>query len=71
MIFCLGMRVPDGLVGIADTRVTSGAECITAQKVSVYEFDGQAFFLMTSGLRFVCQRFVAALPQSAGRTSRC
>jgi putative proteasome-type protease len=53
MTFCLGMRVADGLVGIADTRVTSGTECITALKVSVYEFDGHAFFLMTSGLRSV------------------
>ena len=35
MTFCLGMRVKDGLVGIADTRVTSGSECITARKVSI------------------------------------
>ncbi len=53
MTFCLGMRVEDGLVGIADTRVTSGSECITAKKVSVYQGDGWALFLMTSGLRSV------------------
>jgi putative proteasome-type protease len=47
------MRVEDGLVGIADTRVTSGAECITARKVTVHECDSHAFFLMTSGLRSV------------------
>ena len=29
MTFCLGMKVEKGLVGIADTRITSGAECIT------------------------------------------
>ncbi len=53
MTFCLGMRVQDGLVGIADTRVTSGSECITAKKVSLYQSDGAAMFLMTSGLRSV------------------
>lgn len=53
MTFCLGMKVRDGLVGIADTRVTSGSECITAKKVSLYQYQGAAFFLMTSGLRSV------------------
>ena len=53
MTFCLGMRVADGLVGIADTRVTSGSECITARKVSIYQGDGWSMFMMTSGLRSV------------------
>jgi putative proteasome-type protease len=53
MTFCLGMKVQDGLVGIADTRVTSGSECITAKKVSLYQQDNAAMFLMTSGLRSV------------------
>jgi putative proteasome-type protease len=53
MTFCLGIKVKEGLVGLADTRVTSGSECITARKVSVYDFDGHAMFLMTSGLRSV------------------
>ncbi|HEX2473311.1 MAG TPA: proteasome-type protease [Lacipirellulaceae bacterium] len=53
MTFCLGMRVKDGLVGIADTRVTSGSECITARKVSIYQGDGWSMFMMTSGLRSV------------------
>jgi putative proteasome-type protease len=47
------MRVNDGLVGIADTRVTSGSECITARKVSVYQGEGWSMFLMTAGLRSV------------------
>jgi putative proteasome-type protease len=53
MTFCLAMRVQEGLVGIADTRVTTGSECITARKVSVYHRPGSAIFLMTSGLRSV------------------
>lgn len=53
MTFCLGMRVRDGLVGIADTRITSGHETITARKLSTYQLGEGAFFVMTSGLRSV------------------
>src|SRR4029078_7376984 len=53
MTFCLGMRVHDALVGIADTRVTSGSECITARKVSIYQGDGWSMVMMTAGLRSV------------------
>jgi len=53
MTFCLGMRVDGGLVGIADTRVTSGSECITAKKVRVYHQPRSSIFLMTSGLRSI------------------
>jgi len=49
--FCLGITVREGLVGIADTRVTSGNEVITARKVAVYQQDQHAMFIMTSGLR--------------------
>jgi putative proteasome-type protease len=53
MTFCLGMKVEEGIVGIADTRITSGTECLTASKVFTYQQDGQAMFIMTSGLRSV------------------
>lgn len=51
MTFCLGMTVEEGLVGIADTRITSGNELITARKVSTYRTEQGSFFLMTAGLR--------------------
>jgi putative proteasome-type protease len=51
MTFCLGMKVKEGLVGIADTRVTSGSECIVAHKLSVFQKENQSLFVMTSGLR--------------------
>jgi hypothetical protein len=51
MTFCLGMTVREGIVGIADSRVTSGNEIIQAKKVNVYRQDGGSFFVMTSGLR--------------------
>jgi putative proteasome-type protease len=58
MTFCLAAKVHDGLVGIADTRVTSGAECITARKVSVHTHGQHSLFLMTSGLRSVRDKVV-------------
>lgn len=53
MTFCLGIKVKEGLVGLADTRVTSGSECITARKVNVFRYDDSGMFMMTSGLRSV------------------
>ena len=51
MTFCLGVTVEDGLVGIADTRVVSGSESLTARKVATYQGPGYSFFIMNSGLR--------------------
>ena len=51
MTFCIGMKVRDGLVGVADTRVTSGTEWISAGKVTVIEREHHSMFIMTSGLR--------------------
>lgn len=51
MTFCLAMKLREGLVGIADTRITSGAEAITAKKVTIHQVGGGSLFIMTSGLR--------------------
>ncbi len=52
MTFCLAMKVKDGVVGISDTRVTSGKECMTAKKVTIHQNSGKhTSFIMTSGLR--------------------
>ena len=53
MTFCLGMRLKGGLVGIADTRITSGSEVFVSKKVSTFQHHGYPLFLMTSGLRSV------------------
>jgi putative proteasome-type protease len=45
MTFCLGMKLQDGLVAIADTRVTSGSECITARKVTIFEHGQHTLFM--------------------------
>ena len=41
MTFCLGIKVAQGLVGIADTRITTGTQRITARKVSIHEYGGR------------------------------
>ena len=52
MTFCLTMKVKDGLVGLADTMITSGTSCSTATKVIIPVTTGQhTFYIMSSGLR--------------------
>lgn len=53
MTFCLGITVEEGLVGIGDTRITSGNEVITARKIKTLSIANGEFFIMTSGLRSV------------------
>ncbi len=51
MTFCIAMKVREGLVGLSDTRVTSGVEASTAKKVTTYQYGDHSMFVMTSGLR--------------------
>src|SRR6478735_7572099 len=51
MTFCVGITVDQGLVGIADTRVVAGNECLVARKTATYQGPGFSFFVMHSGLR--------------------
>ena len=53
MTFCAAIRIQDGLVGVSDTRLTSGAERTTARKVTIHQHGKHSMFLMTSGLRSV------------------
>ncbi len=53
MTFCVSMKVVDGIVGIADTRITSGVERTMARKVSIHQYGRHSMFVMTSGLRAV------------------
>ena len=58
MTYCLGIKVKDGLVAIADTRITSGTETTTAKKISLHADGKYSFFLMTSGLRSIRDKAV-------------
>jgi len=70
MTFCLGMKVEDGLIGIADTRVTTGVECITARKVSIHQHGGHSMFLMTSGLRSVRDKAVTYFDEAINESDQ-
>ena len=59
MTFCIAMKVTDGLVGLADTRVTTGAEVTTARKVAIIQHGRHSMFIMTSGLRSVRDKALA------------
>ena len=67
MTFCLGITVDEGLVGIADTRVLSGHESLTAKKVATYEGPGFSFFVMTSGLRSLRDKILLCFEEAYAR----
>ena len=50
---CLGMKCREGLLAIADTRITSGTELSQAKKISIHAYDQHSMFILTSGLRSV------------------
>ena len=53
MTFCLGVKVANGLIGIADTRITSGSEMSSKKKLFVHQIGKHSMFIMTAGLRSV------------------
>ncbi len=53
MTYCLGLKTNEGLIGLADTRITSGTETTTAKKIFTVKKDRHCYFIMTSGLRSV------------------
>jgi putative proteasome-type protease len=53
MTYCLGIKVKEGLVGIADTRITAGSSTTVKKKVLVLQQEKASLFIMTSGLRSV------------------
>ncbi|MES2627100.1 MAG: proteasome-type protease [Pseudomonadota bacterium] len=69
MTFCLGMKVQQGLIALADTRIVKGSERLSKGKVSLLEHDGQTFFIMTSGLRSVRDKAVIYLTEHLANLS--
>ncbi len=51
MTYCLGIFSKEGIIGLADTRITSGSETTVAKKIYTVQRRKHAFFIMTSGLR--------------------
>lgn len=61
MTYCVGIRVRQGLVALADGRVTTGSQMASARKVTLFGEDPHRFFIMTSGLRSVRDKVLAYL----------
>ena len=61
MTFCVGIRVHEGLVALADTQIVRGQEFSNKAKLSLLEHAGSAIFLMTSGLRSIRDKAVLRL----------
>ncbi len=53
MTFCVGIKVNDGIVALADTRIVRENEQVNKQKLAEFQHAGQSLFTMTSGLRSV------------------
>ena len=51
MTYCLAMKVRDGLICLADGRVTAGTQVSMARKADLIGPDGNKILVMTSGLR--------------------
>ena len=58
MTYCLAIKVKEGLVAIADTRITSGSDTTEKKKVYIEQRDHYSLFIMTSGLRSVRDKAV-------------
>lgn len=58
MTYCLGIKTRHGLVGLSDTRITSGTETTSSKKVFTINRRKHSFFIMTSGLRSVRDKAV-------------
>ena len=53
MTYCLGIKVKEGLVAIADTRITSGTDTSIKVKIMTEQKPNYSIFIMTSGLRSI------------------
>ncbi|MFZ9160819.1 MAG: peptidase, partial [Aquirufa sp.] len=49
MTYCLGITVKEGLIAIADTRITAGNEVYSNKKISIHEIKDHSLFIMTAG----------------------
>jgi putative proteasome-type protease len=64
MTYCLAIKVNEGLVCLADGRVTSGTQVSNARKVSLVGSGPDSFCIMTSGLRSVRDKTLAYLERA-------
>jgi putative proteasome-type protease len=61
MTFAVAMRVRDGVVALADTRVLRGLDRSKKCKLAIFEHDARQLFVGTSGLRSVTDKVLSRL----------
>lgn len=61
MTYCLGIKVKEGLVCLADGRLTSGTQASSAGKISRHVMETGEFLIMTSGLRSIRDKVISYL----------
>lgn len=61
MTFCIGVRVQEGLIALADTQIVRGEQISSKAKLSEFSQGEHSAFLMTSGLRSVRDKTVMRL----------
>ena len=63
MTFCLGIKVEQGLVALADTQIVKGSERLSKGKFTLLQHGDQRLFIMTSGLRSLRDKTVIYLEE--------
>lgn len=63
MTFCIGIKVREGIVALADSRIVMGSAQGMKQKLSAIEHPDGALFAMTSGLRTVRDKTLTYLAE--------
>lgn len=69
MTFCIGIRVKNGLVALADTQIVRGDEMSSKAKLSTFPLGTRSAFIMTSGLRSVRDKTVMRLEDTLSTRS--
>ncbi len=64
MTFCVGMRLKEGIIGLADNLIITGNEAVRAKKVTTHRAGENSFFLMTSGLRSARDKAITYLDEA-------
>lgn len=64
MTFCVGLKVKQGLVALADTQIVKGGERLSKGKLTLVEHRAQRLFIMTSGLRSLRDKTVIYLEET-------
>ncbi|SMP46654.1 putative proteasome-type protease [Neorhodopirellula lusitana] len=70
MTFCIGIKVREGIVALADTRIVKGSEQSNKQKLAGLQHAENVLFTMTSGLRSVRDKTVIYLDEALRNDSQ-